>query len=84
MSNPRLQRKAEWDGTFSLLLDGEVIRERRPLAEIEEAETYVGALVSLPRGKSVPTTLPRFECQCEDCMEPTLRDTGEIDPPSLR
>ena len=47
MSNPRLVRRAEWDGTFSLLLDSEVIRERRPLAEIEEAEAYVGALLSL-------------------------------------
>ena len=23
-------------------------------------------------------------CECEYCMEPTLRDTGEVDPPSLR
>ena len=41
MSNPRLVRRAEWDGTFSLLLDGEVILERKPLAEIEEAEGFV-------------------------------------------
>ena len=49
MSNPRLVRRAEWDGTFSLLLDGEVILERKPLAEIEDAEAYVGALLSLPK-----------------------------------
>jgi hypothetical protein len=58
MSNPRITRRAEWDGTFSLLVDGEVIRERRPLAEVEEAEAYVGALLALPRVKSVPTQLP--------------------------
>jgi hypothetical protein len=23
-------------------------------------------------------------CACSDCMEPTLRDCGETDPPSLR
>ena len=49
MSNPRLVRRAEWDGTFSLLLDGEVILERRPLEVIEEAEAYVGALLSMPK-----------------------------------
>ena len=77
MSNPRLVRRAEWDGTFSLLLDGEVILERRPLAEIERRNA-AQAVISLPRVKSVPTQLP------DEYDPPTLRVTGYDDPPSLK
>jgi hypothetical protein len=45
----RLTRRAEWDGTFSLLLDGEVIVERRSLAEIEQKEAFLEARLKLPR-----------------------------------
>ena len=63
MSNPRLVRRAEWDGTFSLLLDGEVILERKPLAEIEDADAYVDALLSLSRVTTVPTQLSETDGQ---------------------
>jgi hypothetical protein len=71
----RLVRKSEWDGTFTLLLDGEAVLTRKPLETIEEAEAYLGAKLALPAPKRV---IP------EEDWEPTLRDTGEMDPPSLR
>lgn len=70
-----LTRKPEWDGTFSLLLDGEVIVERKPLAEIEEKEAFIQARLKLPLA-------PRQIADEDD--PPTLRDTGYDDPPSLR
>jgi hypothetical protein len=76
MSNTRLMRRAEWDGTFTLLLDGEAVLTRKPLETIEEAEAYLGAKLALP--STPPRVIP------EEDWEPTLRDTGEMDPPSLR
>lgn len=34
-------------------------------------------------GVTYPTQR-RVECECSQCMEPTLRDTGYNDPPGLR
>lgn len=32
----RITRRTEWDGTFTLLLDNQVVLERRSLGEVEE------------------------------------------------
>jgi hypothetical protein len=39
--NERLIRRAEWDGTFSLLLDGEVIVNRQPLDCVEVYQHFM-------------------------------------------
>lgn len=39
--NPRLTRRPEWDGTYSLLMDSEVILERKSLAEVKAKEEYL-------------------------------------------
>lgn len=46
-----LTRRAEWDGTFSLLFDGEVILERRSLAEVQEKEAFLQGYLALPRAE---------------------------------
>ena len=37
----RITRRAEWDGTFSLLVDGQVVSARQPLAVIQDQQTYL-------------------------------------------
>lgn len=45
----RITRRTEWDGTFTLLLDGAVIVERRLLADIEVYQRYLeGAMLLHP------------------------------------
>lgn len=45
--SPIISQRAEWDGTFSLLLDGEVIIERKAKAEVEAAANYLNALLKI-------------------------------------
>lgn len=45
--SPTISQRTEWDGTFTLLLDGEVILERKAKAEIEAAANYLGALLKV-------------------------------------
>ena len=47
----RITRRTEWDGTFTLLLDGAVIVERRPLADIEVYQRYLEGDMLLHPGK---------------------------------
>lgn len=47
MSSQRLSKRAEWDGTFSLLLDGEVIVERKSKSEVDAVADYLGAFLKV-------------------------------------
>jgi hypothetical protein len=55
----RLTRRAEWDGTFSLLLDGNVILERKPLADVEFYQHFLEAdMLLCPRKYCVDKPTP--------------------------
>jgi hypothetical protein len=52
-----ITQRAEWDGSFSLLLDGEVILERRPLEEIEEKANTLSLALKLRQATPVPNSV---------------------------
>jgi hypothetical protein len=56
--NPRITRRTEWDGTFTLLLDGEPISERVALPALETQEKFLDALLQV---KGLEPTKIRME-----------------------
>lgn len=56
----RITRRAEWDGTFSLLLDGEIMMERKPLTVVEEGQAFLELSIGLRLGQFLPVdTAPK-------------------------
>jgi hypothetical protein len=52
----RIVRRAEWDGNFSLLLDGQVIIERKPLGDVEVYQHFLeGDMILHPKKYYVDT-----------------------------
>lgn len=43
--NSRITRRAEWDGTFTLILDGKPISERIPLPTLEAQEQFLDTML---------------------------------------
>ena len=50
-----ITQRVEWDGTFSLLLDGEVILERRALEVVEEKANTLSLALKLREATLVET-----------------------------
>jgi hypothetical protein len=45
--NPRITRRAEWDGTFTLMVDGEPVSGRLSLIVLEPLEKFVDAMLKV-------------------------------------
>lgn len=45
--NPAIKIRAEWDGNFTLIVDGKVVLERRPRAEIQEKAAFIDTALAV-------------------------------------